>query len=108
MDNTIEQWAVGVLSQNYTPEQIQEMGKGKPKLAVYIPPSPSALEYAAKWVADQQLKKAAAEAAARNGGRLARAKAETATHADRADRAEHRANGLEAQLDGLWRGQGRH
>jgi hypothetical protein len=48
MDNTIEQWALGVLSQNYTPEQIREMGKGKPKLAGYIPPSPYALELCGK------------------------------------------------------------
>jgi hypothetical protein len=101
----LHQWAQGVLSQKYTPEQIREMGKGKPKLAPYIPPTPYALEYAAKWMADQQLKTPAAEAAARNGGRLARAKLATAAEQERAERAEWKAKGLEAQVNGLLRGQ---
>jgi hypothetical protein len=103
--DNLHQWTQRVLSQNYAPEQIREMGKGKPKLASYIPPTPYALEYAAKWTAAHNAKLAAAKVTQGHSGRLAREKLATAAEQERAERAEWKTRGLEAQVNGLLRGQ---
>jgi hypothetical protein len=64
-------------------------------------------EALAWWEADQA-KKAQAVASRSHRVRLADADTRATTYLDRAERAERKADGLEAQLDGLWKGQGRH
>jgi hypothetical protein len=65
-------------------------------------------DYAAQWAKDQTAKKAAAKVTADHTAKLAEANKKAMTYLDRAEEAEREAEGLEAQLDGLWRGQGRH
>jgi hypothetical protein len=65
---------------------------------------------AEKALADHQAAEVAKKAAAvtrRHTSELAEANKVAMTYQERAEAAERKAQGLEAQLDGLWKGQGR-
>jgi hypothetical protein len=63
--------------------------------------------YAAQLAKDQEAKKAAEKATRAHSAKLADANKRAMTYQERAEAAERKAKGLEAQLDGLWKGQGR-
>jgi hypothetical protein len=63
---------------------------------------------AAQWAADQRQKAATAKVSRTHTAKLAAANKVAMTYQERAEAAERKTKGLEAQLDGLWKGQGRH
>jgi len=62
---------------------------------------------AAQYAEDQQRQKAAAAVTRTHNAKLAEANTRAMTYQERAEAAERKSKGLEAQLDGLWKGQGR-
>jgi alpha-galactosidase/6-phospho-beta-glucosidase family protein len=106
MDNTIDQWARAALhATGHSDQQIEAMRKAKPKLAVYIPPSAESLAYAEQWVIDNNTKKAAAKVTTAHNSALDTERKRTMTYQERAEAAERQSKGLEAQVNGLLRGQ---
>jgi hypothetical protein len=67
----------------------------------------SEMAYAAQYAEDQQRQKAAAAVTRTRTARLTEANTRAMTYQERAEAAERKAQGLEAQLEGLWKGQGR-
>jgi hypothetical protein len=65
------------------------------------------LTAAEQYAEDQERQKAAAVVAKGHSDRLATANKKATTYSERAEAAESKAKGLEAQLEGLWKGQGR-